>query len=191
MEPIVEEALSLAAAAGFDKSAPLRSDALVFREEVRAMCRADRCRSYNKTWTCPPGCGTLEEMRRKVSAFTDGILVETIGKMEDEFDYEAIEAAAAVHKKHFQALVATLRKKGYVVFPMGAGRCTICKECTYPDAPCRAPELAMPSMEAAGLLVSDVCERCNIPYYNGKNTTTFIACVLIGAPDAPPLSKDA
>ena len=32
MEPIVEEALSLAAAAGFDKSAPLRSDALVFRE---------------------------------------------------------------------------------------------------------------------------------------------------------------
>lgn len=191
MNAIVSEALSLATAAGFDKSAPLRSDALVFREEVRAMCRADRCRSYNKTWTCPPGCGTLEEMRRKVSAFTDGILVETIGKMEDEFDFESIEAAAALHKRRFEALVSALRKKGYSLLPMGAGRCTICRECTYPDAPCRAPERAMPSMEAAGLLVSDVCERCNIPYYNGKNTTTFIACVLIGAPDAPPLSQDA
>lgn len=183
MDAILTEARALAVDIGFDKSGTLTTDALIFREEVRAMCRADRCRSYNKTWTCPPGCGTLDEMREKVSAFTEGILVETIGKMEDEFDYESIEAAAAVHKKHFQALVAALRKKGYVVFPMGAGRCTICKECTYPDAPCRAPELAMPSMEAAGLLVSDVCERCGIPYYNGKNTTTFIACVLIKAPN--------
>jgi len=179
MQEIIANALKTADALGFDKTAPLTRDALIFREEVRAMCRADRCRSYNKTWSCPPGCGTLDEMRDKVSAYTDGIIVETIGKMEDEFDFESIEEAAALHKNRFSALTAALRKEGHHILPMGAGRCTICKDCTYPDAPCRFPERAAPSMEAAGLLVSDVCERCGIPYYNGKNTTTFISCVLI------------
>ena len=179
MNQVIADALKTADAVGFEKTAPLVRDALIFREEVRAMCRADRCRSYNKTWSCPPGCGTLDEMREKVSAYTDGILVETIGEMEDEFDFEAIERAAALHKKRFEALVAALRGDGHDILPMGVGRCTVCRDCTYPDAPCRFPERAAPSMEAAGLLVSDVCEKCGIPYYNGKNTTTFISCVLI------------
>lgn len=181
MNQAITEALKTADAVGFEKTAPLMRDALIFREEVRAMCRADRCRSYNKTWSCPPGCGTLDEMREKVSAYTDGIIVETIGNMEDEFDFESIESASALHKKRFEALTEALHGNGYDILPMGAGRCTICKDCTYPDAPCRFPERSMPSMEAAGLLVSDVCERCGIPYYNGKDTTTFISCVLIKA----------
>lgn len=179
MQTIIADALKTADAVGFERSAPLTRDALLFREEVRAMCRADRCRSYGKTWSCPPGCGTLEQMREKASAFSDGILVETVGKMEDEFDFEAIERAASLHKKRFEALITALRRMGHPILPMGAGRCTICELCTYPDAPCRFPERAFPSMEAAGLLVSDVCEKCGIPYYNGKNTTTFIGCVLI------------
>lgn len=179
MNQMIADALKTADAVGFEKTAPLVRDALVFREEVRVMCRADRCRSYNKTWSCPPGCGTLDEMREKVSAYTDGILVETIGEMEDEFDFEAIERAAALHKKRFEALTAALCGDGHDILPMGAGRCTVSRDCTYPDAPCRFPERAAPSMEAAGLLVSDVCEKCGIPYNNGKNTTTFISCVLI------------
>ena len=179
MNEKINAALSLAASVGFEQSAPLAADALIFREEVRAMCHVDRCRSYGKTWTCPPACGTLEEMREKVSAYQEGILVETIGKMEDEFDFESISQASALHKKRFETLIDALHERGWQLLPMGAGRCTICKECTYPDAPCRFPNRAIPSMEAAGLLVSDVCAKSGIPYYNGKNTTTFISCVLI------------
>ena len=83
MNQMIIDALKTADAIGFEKAAPLARDALIFREEVRAMCRADRCRSYGRTWSCPPGCGTLDEIREKVSAYTGGILVETIGEMED------------------------------------------------------------------------------------------------------------
>lgn len=179
MQNTIAAALDTAKEIGFDIAVPMMSEALIFREEVRDMCRADRCHSYNKSWACPPGCGTLDEMREKVSGFSIGILVETIGKMEDEFDYESIKEASACHKKRFTALVDAMRKSGYTIFPMGAGGCHICPECTYPNAPCRDPEHASPSMEAAGLWVSDVCARCGAPYYNGKNTTTFISCILI------------
>lgn len=175
---IYQETYEKATSLGFVNIVPVKKEALVFREEVRAMCRADRCKNYGKTWSCPPACGTLEEIRSRIEPFTEGILVETVGEMEDEFDYESIEEAAKRHKENFRALADHLRAKKITVFPLGAGRCSLCKSCTYPDAPCRFPDKMTPSMEAAGLLVSDVCKQCGAPYYNGKNTTTFISCIL-------------
>lgn len=179
MENAILFALEKAAEIGFEHAAPMPREALVFREEVRAMCRADRCQSYGKTWSCPPACGTLDEMRAKAAPFEGGILVATVGKMEDEFDFESIETAAALHKTRFFTLTGVLRPSFAALFPLGAGRCTLCRSCTYPDAPCRFPDRMTPSMEAAGLLVSDVCKVCGVPYYSGKNTTTFISCILL------------
>ncbi len=176
---MIREAMRIAEEIGFEVCVPLNTEALCFREEVREMCRADRCQSYGKTWSCPPACGTLDELRERVAPFSCGILVETVGVMEDEFDYESVMEAAALHKERFLALSDALRKQYSAIFPMGAGRCTLCASCTYPTAPCRFPDKMTPSMEAAGLLVSDVCRLSNAPYYHGKNTTAFIGCVLL------------
>ena len=62
---------------------------------------------------------------------------------------------------------------------LGAGACTICKECTYPDEPCRFPDKMISSMEAYGIVVSDICSANNIPYYYGPNTLTYVGCVLM------------
>lgn len=90
---IFTKAKEKAEALGFVHVTELKREALVFHEEVRAMCRAERCHNYNKTWSCPPACGTLDEISERIEPFAEGILVETIGEMEDEFDYEAIEEA--------------------------------------------------------------------------------------------------
>lgn len=54
------ELLTLARDAGFEETTPLQAAQLVFRPEVRDMCRADRCSSYGKSWCCPPACPSLE-----------------------------------------------------------------------------------------------------------------------------------
>jgi predicted metal-binding protein len=54
-----------------------------------------------------------------------------------------------------------------------------CKTCTYPDAPCRFPEKMSASMEALGMVVSDVCKDNKLPYYYGAGTLTFVGCVLL------------
>ena len=101
------ELLTMARAAGFEETAPLHAAQLVFRPEVREMCRADRCSSYGKNWCCPPACPSLEEMTRRMKDYGDGVLVETVGVMADDFDYEAIMAAEALHKERFRRLTGT------------------------------------------------------------------------------------
>ena len=61
-------------------------------------------------------------------------------------------------QRQFQNLAAVIRRSHPGCLPMTSGGCSICRACPCPDAPCRFPEKAMPSMEACGLLVSKVCE---------------------------------
>jgi len=173
-ESLVKKAIEC----GMTQGKALNMGALVFMPEVRDMCSADRCRSYGKNWCCPPACGTLEEASERIKGYSSGIILQTVGNMEDEFDYETIEDTAKRHKSGFAAFVKELKKDFTDILPMGAGTCTICKECTYPDAPCRNPDDAIISMEAYGLWVSRVCEMSDIPYNNGKNTITYTSCCL-------------
>jgi predicted metal-binding protein len=62
---------------------------------------------------------------------------------------------------------------------LGSGGCRRCKKCTYPDAPCRFPEKKFASMEAYGMLVTQVCQDNGLDYYYGKGTITYTSCFLL------------
>jgi predicted metal-binding protein len=164
---------------GFSQAGELNVSALVFMPEIRQMCNANRCHQYGKNWRCPPGCGSIEEAAEYAAKYSYGILVQTIGNMEDDFDYETIEATSDKHTKNFFALVEKLKARYGDILPMGAGACMLCKTCTYPDAPCRFPDKAISSMEAYGLWVSKVCELSGLPYYYGNQTIAFTSCYLL------------
>ncbi len=174
-QSLIQEALEV----GFSQAGELNVSALVFMPEVREMCNADRCRQYGKNWRCPPGCGSIEEAAERASHYSYGIIVQTIGKMEDDFDYETIQSTSEKHKRDFDILIDRLKERYSDLLPMGAGTCTLCKTCTYPDAPCRFPEKSISSMEAYGLWVSKVCELSGVPYNNGKQTITYTSCYLL------------
>ena len=50
---------------GFTNVVPLACDTIELKPEVRQMCASDSCHKYNKCWSCPPGCGTLEECKQR------------------------------------------------------------------------------------------------------------------------------
>lgn len=168
----------MAEACGFSHSAYLAPTKLEFLPEVRDMCAAGRCGAYAKKWCCPPACGTLSEISDEAKSFPSGILLQTTATMDDAFDYETMMATEQKHKENMRKFVAQIRQRCCRILPMGAGACRICAKCTYPNAPCRFPEQMMVSMEAYGLLVSKVCEDCNLPYNYGPNTITYVSCVL-------------
>ena len=169
------ELIALAREEGLD-AYELDVSTLIFRQDVREMCASDKCRNYNRSWSCPPACGTPDEMMAKVRGFSLGILLQTVGHQEDEFDYDAIMEAGNKHAKNFRKLVARLSCCD--ILPLGMGTCSLCPECSYPDAPCRFPEQMYPSMEAAGLMVSDVCSKNGVPYYHGRLTIAYTSCIL-------------
>jgi predicted metal-binding protein len=151
---------------------------LEFLPEVREMCAAGRCQKYDTNWACPPACGTLEAMAEKAKHFSKGILIQTIGDVEDSFDFEAMAEISKQNETNFNRLVDALIDAGVDCWPMTAGTCTRCKQCTYPDAPCRFPNKLFPSMEACGLVVSKVCSDAGVPYYYGSQKLAYTGCVL-------------
>lgn len=175
----MQEIIDLALECGFSHAGPMDTSTLVFRDEVRAMCAADKCNAYGKNWACPPGCGTVEECAEMVRKYKRGVIVQTTGELEDSMDFEAFSEIAAQQKAHFHKFSKALRERLSGILVVGDSHCDRCKKCTYPDAPCRFPEERSSSMEALGLVVSEVCQKNNIPYYYGPGTLTYVGMVLI------------
>lgn len=170
----------LASEQGFDCMGVCSAKVLVARDEVRSMCAANTCQMYEHSWACPPACGEIAEFQKMMNEYESCLVVQTVAQMEDDFDVETIEEAGETQKKRVASLVEALEAAGLSAETavLSAGTCTICKTCTYPDAPCRFPDKRLVSMEAAGLVVSEVCTQANIPYNHGPQTIAYSSCVL-------------
>lgn len=175
----MEQVAARALETGFSHAAALDASTLTPLDEVRAMCAVDKCHMYGRCWTCPPGCGSVEENTQTIRRYSAGVIVQTTRTLEDDFDYETMESCAQDHKAYFGTLHAALRDRYPDMLALGAGGCRLCDTCTYPDAPCRRPKEALSSMEAYGLLVSDVCTQNGLKYYYGPQTMTYTGCYLL------------
>lgn len=174
-----EALANIARECGFSAWAALDVSTIELKPEVRDMCATNSCGQYNKRWSCPPGCGTLEECRARLAEYTHGILVQTYGDVEDGFDFEAMMEIESDHKDHFTQMYDTLRQQGMEVLAIGAGCCKQCAKCTYPDEPCRFPDKKVDSMEAYGMLVLEVCKANNLQYYYGSDKMAYNSCFLL------------
>ena len=175
MDKLVEQALRH----GFSHASLLDASTLEVRSEVRDMCRADKCHHYGKNWMCPPHCGALEDNERRVAGYESGLIVQTTGELEDDFDYENMRDAGLRQKKLFRSFLAELKADYPGLLALSNGTCEICEKCACPDTVCRFPEKAVSSMEAFGLIVSDVCEKNSLGYNYGAKTITYTGCYLL------------
>ncbi|MDR0486682.1 MAG: DUF2284 domain-containing protein [Treponema sp.] len=148
--------------------------AIIFSPELIKACESNICGNYNKCWTCPPAIGSLEDQKRKITAFSSSFVFTTKADLEDSFDYEGMTRAKAVHDK----LTAELHERfGASNAVYGAGGCTICGRCAYP-ASCRFPGKTYSSIEAAGINVTELSRAAGIRYNNGENTVTYFSMIL-------------
>ncbi len=171
----IEEAIE---SIGFDCTGSCSTKGLQVREEVRDMCAAGRCQIYGHSWACPPNCGDLSFFDAFIHEKSTCYVVQTVAQLEDDFDIESMMEAEQLQKERVLALHKLLCDCAPEARVLSAGTCTLCKPCAYPNEPCRFPDRAMVSMEAAGLVVSDVCTQAGIPYNHGKQTIAYSSCVL-------------
>lgn len=163
---------------GFDVAVHLDPQALIAREDVRAMCAENKCGAYGKNWTCPPAIGTLDACQEKMRQYKRGILLQTVGHMTKPVDSQCYRKTERRHMENFYALSDAIRKEHPNVLCLGASGCRVCRQCAYPE-PCRFPERAVSSMEGYGLFVTQVCRDAGIPYHHGERTIAYTACILL------------
>jgi predicted metal-binding protein len=168
----------LALDCGFSYTGELNPATLKLRPEVRDACAADKCGAYGKNWACPPACGSLEECGERMRPYTKGLILQTSNRLEDSLDYETMQQTGVDHGKNLIRFQHRLKDRLSGFLLLGGGACKVCESCGCPDTPCRFPGKKMYSMEAMGLVVSDVCSANKLPYYYGPNTITFVGCLL-------------
>jgi predicted metal-binding protein len=171
MKPEAE--IKKALAGRIHESGVVETSALVFSPELFKTCQTNVCGNYNKSWTCPPAVGSLEEQREKILHWSYALVFTTKFILEDSFDIEGMHEAHRIHNE----LTMDIRKRFGDNPVYGAGGCGVCPACAYPS-PCRFPKQAVSAVEAAGINVTQLSRTAKLKYNNGPNTITYFSMVL-------------
>ncbi len=175
-----ERILQTALSCGALKAAVIRREQIVLSESFRALCEQNVCGAYGRCWTCPPDCGDIRDLMARVRSYDAGVLYQTVGQLEDSFDFEGMVEAKNEHRRLSQRIRDALEEAGVgPVLHLGAGGCGVCDVCArVTDEPCRFPDRAMVSMEACGIDVSHTAASTPLKYINGQNTVTYFGLIL-------------
>lgn len=158
----------------------IETSEIPFSQSVHDMCKANRCGKYGTSWTCPPGVGRLDELESKIKKYKTACVFTCKYDLEDSFDLEGMTLGQKRTKAVLRDITEKLRADGEKFMALGCEGCELCEKCTYPNAPCRFPEEAVPSVEACGINVVELAKIVGINYNNGVNTVTYFCTVLFG-----------
>ena len=151
---------------------------VVYNDRVRQICVDNSCGRYNKSWSCPPAIGTIEECIAKCKKYEKGFIFSTIVEVEDEFDFaEAIKLKDTheVVTLQVQDIFKELTNNNCLVLSSG---CMLCDECAYPNAPCRHPDKMIASVESHGIMIMQVADEHGLCFYMGNNIIIYFGLVL-------------
>ena len=175
LERLTETARSLGATRAAVISASEVKTDLMFRD----MCAANACGMYGKCWTCPPDIGDAETLIAELSGYDYVLVYQYVGALEDSYDFEGMTDAKRVHGTISKALRTAIDDPAIrKILHLGAGGCGVCTVCAKREGkPCRSPSLAMSSLEAYCIHVSELAKSAGMRYINGENTVTYFGAV--------------
>jgi len=156
----------------------------VFNKDFHDSCASNRCGKYGTNWACPPGAGTFEELRSKISNFSHGLVIQTTWEIKDSFDIEGMLESGRQHNAIFREVAGKvtpmLSGKPLV---LSAGACDLCESCSYIlKRPCRKPEAAIGSLEAYGVDVGALLDTCGLQYRKDVKTLSYVGVIMFNQP---------
>ncbi|WP_070000915.1 DUF2284 domain-containing protein [Cellulosilyticum sp. I15G10I2] len=164
-----------------DRVAVIDVEKIVFRQELRDMCKSNVCGKYGTNWACPPGIGELEEVKIRAEEYAKALVIQTVYQLEDSFDFEGMLESKKEHKKVLEKIFNRIKE----IYPeidkmaLSAGGCEYCEKCTYlENQPCRFPDQLIAPIEGYGIDVTALANTSGIPYNNGPNTVSYMSAVL-------------
>lgn len=164
-----EQILELAVRSGFADAAIVDTDQIVFDPSFRPYCAENLCGQYGANYSCPPDCGSPEEMKNRILSHKKALVLQTVWQVRDYSDAPAIKAAKRGHNAAELKLVAALRENGHGGIIVGASGCALCSPCAQTAGlPCRYPELKYSCMSAYCIFVRKLAELCKMEYDCGE-----------------------
>ena len=198
-----EKFCQIAEEIGASRAVPISTDDVIVDLRVNLKCQVPRCKSYGECLTCPPNCLSVEEFKKFLECYEQGVFiqvdqqtppgvksrVEETGSLSDLYkDKEYIKEYTndlVQGKDILQEVVTKVESEAFnsgYYFASGfvGGSCTKCKTCVGPGNPCRFPYYARPSLEAVSVDVFKTAERVGIKMdYPVRDRIVWSGLVLI------------
>lgn len=173
--------IELALMSGADRAALIDAREIPFAPELRQSCDQNTCGRFDTCWVGPPAIGPVDQLMARVLKFPVALVVQTIGQLEDSFDYEGMMAAKDRHEHVFRTIRPQLHDHfpGQETLDLSCGCCSLCDECTWPDQPCARPDEAVSAVEAYGINVNPMLLACGLKYNNGLSTVSYVSLFLL------------
>lgn len=169
-----EEMIALAVEEGFAGAAVIGTDKIRFDPMFRPFCEENLCGQYGVNHSCPPDCGTPEQMEQRILAHKKGLVLQTIWQIPDYEDKPAIKQAKLGHNTAALRLMKRLRAQGCPGFLVGASGCALCTPCARKEGKsCAFPELQYSCMSAYCIFVRKLAEESGLEYSPAEGLTAF------------------
>ena len=158
------ERIQLAEAAGFRAAVILAKDIPV-DGTFRKFCEDNLCGKYNANYSCPPGCGTVEEVHERLFGADQALVLQSIYDIGSYENKEAVLKSRNNLNTSVLHLTEELRKLGLDCFCLGYGGCPLCDPCKQvAGEPCAFPEKRISCMSAYCIDVGKLAEKCGLEF---------------------------
>ena len=159
---------------GFSAAEIIDTAQIDFEPAFRVCCEENLCGQYGVNYTCPPDCGSPEEMRQRILSHKKALVLQTIWEIRDYSDKDAIKQAKGRHNASALRLMKRLRDGNCPGFLVGASGCSLCSPCGLKKGePCRFPENRYSCMSAYCIFVKKLADKCGIEYDCGDGLLAF------------------
>ena len=158
------ELIKLAEKAGFH-AAVLPAKEIPVDGSFRKFCEDNLCGKYNANYSCPPGCGTVEEVHERLFSADKALVLQTIHEIGSYENKEVILKSKKNLNMAILHLTEDLRKAGMDCFCLGYGGCPLCDPCKQvAGEPCTFPEKRISCMSAYCIDVGKLANRCGLEF---------------------------
>ena len=158
------ELMKLAEKAGF-RAAVLPVKDTPVDGSFRKFCEDNLCGKYNANYSCPPGCGTVEQVRQRLFAGEKALVLQTIHHIGSYENKEAILRSKKNLNVEILKLTEQLRLEGIDCFCLGYGGCPLCDPCKQVEGePCAFPEKRISCMSAYCIDVGKLAGKCGMEF---------------------------
>ena len=159
---------------GFSDAAVVETAQIPVDPMFRPFCAENLCGKYAVNYSCPPDCGTPEQMHQRLLSRRRALVLQSVWEISDLTDNKAIRSAKGQHNAAAIRLAKRLRDEGVDGFIVGASGCALCDPCEIVHGrPCAHPDLQYSCMSAYCVFVRELTEKCGIDYDCGTGLLTF------------------
>ena len=158
------DVLKLAEQMGFQASFVDTAD-VVQERSFRKFCEDNLCGKYNANYSCPPDCGTVEQVQQRLRAGRRALVLQTIWHIGSYENKQGILDSKKNHNAAILRFTDALRKAGLDGFCLGYGGCTLCDPCKrVENLPCAHPDKKISCMSAYCVDVAKLADKCGLEF---------------------------